>query len=196
MAIVSNCADDVFSALDTIVGKQVFERVILDLLRGKTRILVTHNEDIIRHPAVDSILEISPSGDIVEVIRPDNPGSVPLSGSNKPSPMSSIMTTPHVDYSGASPVNVKLVGDCENRDSNSEADMDFSFGGKQKRSCAAMSSHGLDVEEDNESGSIGADVFWGYLAAAGGAMAVGAILFVQTSWQVLWHSFTLLMCGF
>ena len=48
--------DDIFAALDAIVAKSIFVRCILNLCRYKTRIIVTHNLDIINHEAVDTSL--------------------------------------------------------------------------------------------------------------------------------------------
>lgn len=50
--------DDILAALDSIVGKMLFEKCILGLLSGKTRILVTHAEEIIAHKNVSQILEV------------------------------------------------------------------------------------------------------------------------------------------
>jgi ABC-type polar amino acid transport system ATPase subunit len=44
--------DDVLSALDAHVGRHVFEKVICGQLRGKTRLLVTHQVQYWSHPAV------------------------------------------------------------------------------------------------------------------------------------------------
>jgi ABC-type nitrate/sulfonate/bicarbonate transport system ATPase subunit len=49
--------DDILAALDAIVARKVFERCILGLLAGKTRLLVTHSEDVMASPAVDVHLE-------------------------------------------------------------------------------------------------------------------------------------------
>lgn len=51
--------DDVFAALDSIVGRKVFERVVCGLLQTKTRILVTHKEEIINHSNVHQIVTLT-----------------------------------------------------------------------------------------------------------------------------------------
>jgi ABC-type bacteriocin/lantibiotic exporter with double-glycine peptidase domain len=63
--------DDVFAALDSIVGKKVFDRVLCGLLKNKTRILVTHKEEIIRHGEVDQILTLEDG--TLEVHRVSHP---------------------------------------------------------------------------------------------------------------------------
>ena len=50
--------DDVFAALDSIVAKNIFEKGILQLMKHKTRIIVTHNIDIIRHDSVDAHIDM------------------------------------------------------------------------------------------------------------------------------------------
>eukprot|EP01034_Spumella_vulgaris_P032541 gene32542-40153_t len=45
--------DDILAALDSIVARKVFERCVVGLLGGKTRILSTHNEEVLAHSAVN-----------------------------------------------------------------------------------------------------------------------------------------------
>lgn len=54
--------DDVLSALDAHVGRHVFEKVICGQLRGKTRLLVTHQVQYWSHPAVTRILLLRADG--------------------------------------------------------------------------------------------------------------------------------------
>jgi ATP-binding cassette, subfamily C (CFTR/MRP), member 1 len=66
--------DDILAALDSIVGKKVFDRVICGLLRDKLRILVTHKEEIIEHPFVHQVLSLSNG-----MVRVDRRKTIPAS---------------------------------------------------------------------------------------------------------------------
>jgi len=54
--------DDVLSALDAHVGKKVWEQAICKAMRGRTRVMVTHQVHLCSHPAVDRILLLGPDG--------------------------------------------------------------------------------------------------------------------------------------
>eukprot|EP01035_Chromulina_nebulosa_P017141 gene17141-22655_t len=48
--------DDVLAALDAVVARDVFDKCIVKLLSGKTRLLVTHNQDYLLRPEVDAYI--------------------------------------------------------------------------------------------------------------------------------------------
>ena len=50
--------DDVFAALDTVVGRSIFEKGVLQLLKCKTVILVTHNIDILNSLQIDVVCTV------------------------------------------------------------------------------------------------------------------------------------------
>lgn len=180
-----SCLDDVFAALDAIVGKQVFEKVVLNLLQGKTRIIVTHKEDIIKHAAVSHTLEISPEGDLIATQHLNLGLDVDLSSANdetKDNVVYSISAVPYIDNLSASltPVGSDDGNAYEDVDDDDKLCMDYSYSGKQ----VGTKKQGLDVDEDTGSGGIDTSVFKGYLSAAGGMKAIAAILCIQTTWQV------------
>jgi ATP-binding cassette, subfamily C (CFTR/MRP), member 1 len=180
-------ADDVFAALDAIVGKQVWEKVVLELLRGKTRVVVTHKEDIINHPAVTFTVEISPDGNLIETkSHTHEVNSSCSSGESEDCTMRSITAVPYEDVWSASlgAASASSHGKVDDDvDEDAEDDvlcMDYSYSDKR----VEKKKQGLDVEEDSGSGGIDVSVFKGYLAAAGGVKAIGIIICIQTAWQV------------
>jgi len=68
--------DDVFAALDVTVGRHVFQKGVVELMRGKTIIMVTHNKDILGHGRVDGVVKVVDG--VVEFSR----GEVPRSRQN------------------------------------------------------------------------------------------------------------------
>ena len=180
--------DDVFAALDAIVGKQVFEKVVLELLQGKTRIVVTHKEDIINHTAVSCTLEFSHDGNLIETENVNYAVNVAgVSDEARDLSLRSITAVPYVDSLSALLAQQSTTS-TSNNDSTSVEDededdvlcMDYSYSGKKTDN----KKQGLDVEEDMGSGGIDMSVFKGYMAAAGGIKAVAMLLCIQTVWKV------------
>eukprot|EP00928_Gymnodinium_smaydae_P085026 TRINITY_DN6832_c0_g3_i1.p1 TRINITY_DN6832_c0_g3~~TRINITY_DN6832_c0_g3_i1.p1 ORF type:complete len:1346 (-),score=146.68 TRINITY_DN6832_c0_g3_i1:106-4143(-) len=54
--------DDVFSALDAHVGSHVWEEAICGLLKGRTRVVITHQVHFCKDPRVDKIVLLSDDG--------------------------------------------------------------------------------------------------------------------------------------
>lgn len=54
--------DDVLSSLDVSVGRRIWDECLVDFLRGKTRVVVTHQTHFIHHPAVDRIVVLDACG--------------------------------------------------------------------------------------------------------------------------------------
>jgi len=50
--------DDVFAALDVTVGRHVFQKGVVELMHGKTIIMVTHNKDILSHDRIDAMIKL------------------------------------------------------------------------------------------------------------------------------------------
>jgi hypothetical protein len=185
-------SDDVFAALDAIVGKLVFERVVLGLLQAKTRVIVTHKEEIIGHPSVCCMLEVSLRGDVVKSVNPNNEFTERSeSDDSKDWRLSSITKVPYIDSLSASLAtalhdqqdihgNVHSGDDDDDDDDEDMKCLDYSYSGKK----VAPAKQGLDIEEDKSSGKIDVSVFKRYLEAAGGLKAIAMIFCIQTAWQV------------
>ncbi|GAB5030200.1 multidrug resistance-associated protein 1 [Nannochloropsis oceanica] len=54
--------DDVLSSLDVSVGRKIWDECLVDFLRGKTRVVVTHQTHFLEHPAVDRIVVFDARG--------------------------------------------------------------------------------------------------------------------------------------
>eukprot|EP00624_Nannochloropsis_granulata_P007188 evm.model.NODE_6679_length_19313_cov_19.735516.5 len=54
--------DDVLSSLDVSVGRRIWDECLVDFLRGKTRVVVTHQTHFLEHPAVDRIVVLDARG--------------------------------------------------------------------------------------------------------------------------------------
>ncbi|KAG9416171.1 hypothetical protein AC1031_000569 [Aphanomyces cochlioides] len=69
--------DSPLSAVDAIVQNELYTKCLLDLLRHKTILLVTHNPDIIASPYVDRTIEIK-DGKLIEKINTDKKMFTPV----------------------------------------------------------------------------------------------------------------------
>jgi len=56
--------DDILSSLDAPVARKVFDECLTKLLEGSTRLLVTHQVQLLHHPAIDRIVVLSGDGTI------------------------------------------------------------------------------------------------------------------------------------
>jgi ABC-type multidrug transport system fused ATPase/permease subunit len=65
--------DDVMSALDSVVARNVFENCVVKYLNNRTRIVVTHNNDLLHHPAVSMLLNVS-AGEVSVVFTNSSSG--------------------------------------------------------------------------------------------------------------------------
>jgi hypothetical protein len=159
----------------------VFEKVVLELLVGKTRVVVTHKEDIINHPSVMCTLEISPEGELTERMNSSFKDMSPTSGIGQFIKIRSVVDVPYVDsFQESFEAPIDKDGGDEDDDAHDLLCMDYSYSGKK----TGKSKQGLDVEEESSSGKIDVSVFKGYMAAAGGMTAILLLFFVQTLWQV------------
>ncbi len=162
--------DDIFAALDASVGRNVFERCVLGLCAGKTRVLVTHNTDIITHPAVDQLLTVENG-----VVSNPHPKALDAAQEERKehvvgaeSKISSILTA-------TIPSSAWAVD-----------------GGK---GTVASGSQGLESQEERARGRVDAKVYLFYLNALGGVAPLVFLCLVQlryslTSWltYLLTHS--------
>ena len=153
----------------------MFENVVLQLLQGKTRVVVTHKEFIIAHTAVNCVVDISPEGilmmDMPECREVETDEDLAASRS-----ILSIMTMAHGDTFKT--IDKEQISSDDDNDFGI-FDIDYSYSGKM-----IERKQDLDVDEDNESGVIDASVFKGYLSAAGGLKVIALLLCIQSAWQV------------
>eukprot|EP00475_Leptophrys_vorax_P002127 TRINITY_DN11210_c0_g1_i1.p1 TRINITY_DN11210_c0_g1~~TRINITY_DN11210_c0_g1_i1.p1 ORF type:complete len:745 (-),score=192.98 TRINITY_DN11210_c0_g1_i1:94-2328(-) len=56
--------DDVLSALDAPVASHVFDHCLIKMLKGKTRVVITHQTRFLERPEVDHVIVLGPHGDI------------------------------------------------------------------------------------------------------------------------------------
>jgi ABC-type lipoprotein export system ATPase subunit len=203
--------DDILAALDSIVGKKVFDRVVCGLLRKKLRILVTHKEDILHGQSAEVHQVLTLRNGMVQVDRRKDAPTFPsdaLRGKGA-SIMSVDYEIPSGDYqllceiiSTARALNQYLplplppsAADLETGqhggDETDETQRNYSYEGNQQAgttSAAASSSHfptNFQTEEEKESGSVSARVYAEYAKAAGGYHVIGILVVVQTLWQLL-----------
>jgi ABC-type multidrug transport system fused ATPase/permease subunit len=54
--------DDVLSSLDVSVGRRIWDECLVEYLRGKTRVVVTHQTHFLEHPAVNRIVVLDAQG--------------------------------------------------------------------------------------------------------------------------------------
>ena len=205
--------DDVLAALDSIVARKVFLRCILGLLGGKTRILITHNEDVIANPAVDLHLVVT-NGQVDAMYRCSGE-STRNSADN--SIFSCIQSIKSVDYTLA-PAQARPVGMQEETEDAEEVPMaasqqalanmprNYSFSGRSvcdddddtgdsppaipakaaRPPAQALRRTGNDnAQEERAEGSVDRKVYLSYIMAMGGSKVIIFLACVQTVWQCL-----------
>lgn len=198
--------DDTFAALDSIVGKKVFDRAICGLLRNKLRILVTHKEDLIQHPGVHQILFLR-NGMVQVDRRKEAPTLTSLPHSEGSNHSSSIMSVGYeiasADYqllceiiSMAGALNQYLPlplppssTDAETGEQGDDTKRNYSYEHGPTTTTAegpsSQLSSNFQTEEEKESGSVSTRVYVEYAKAAGGYYVIGILIVVQTIWQLL-----------
>ena len=211
--------DDPLSALDAHVGKHVFETAIQDMLKDKTRVLVTHQMQLISSatriyvahdmkiteeemPSADVIsaamdeANASPSASVNErgrgnVVKNGTEAS-PMGGETGGSVLLSMLRTWHspVGKSEASPASVKASASPKSGGKNVKGD-----DSPKKSQGPSANSGDLTVREERESGRVKAGIVTAYFASFGGVPFWGAIITLQVLivtvniFSVLWFSF-------
>ncbi|KAF0696139.1 Aste57867_13085 [Aphanomyces stellatus] len=173
--------DAPLAAVDATVASEIFAKCILGLLRHKTRVLITHNPDLIASKAVDSVLKLT-DGQLSHVRNIDKetlgpPPVSPLMGSTNrhrkpkaqkggkdPKPAFAATSPSQVVQDGFAPLVSR---------SSSFLRYDSAHDGK------------LVKEEERHEGRVSAHVFAAYFKAMGGVHVVGFLVVVQLTWQAL-----------
>lgn len=177
--------DSPLSAVDAIVQNEIFTKCFLGLLRDKTRILVSHNPDIIESKHVDHTLELG-TGSFnclpnASKLPYDLPTVSPLIGSRAHQKRKNqVVPVPNVSIESndeAPPQNVF-----------EQKVMQFHPIDRRLSSFAAAqgSTAGQLVAEENRSeGRVSGAVFSTYFKAIGGMPVVIGLILVQIVWQCL-----------
>lgn len=146
--------DDVLAALDPRVGRSVFNNCIRKALRGKTRVLVTHQLQYLNQ--VDHIIVVS-EGRIIEQGTFDE------------------LVTRNGELN-------RLLSDVQSFSNDSETQKDnkrTSISGAQKATDEKPNTPDqLIVQEERNVGAVGVATWWAYLKATGG-ISMAVILFLE-----------------
>jgi ABC-type lipoprotein export system ATPase subunit len=187
--------DDVFAALDTIVGKRVFDRVLCGLLRNKTRILVTHKEEFIRHSEVNQILTLQNGTVEIDVCQPvakreGRQGTSILDvdyviSSEDYQQLHAIVTSSASVSSFSQPLNQENSNDGDNDSTRNYSYDAASQSQPQPQALPEDHLSAFESVEEKESGSVSARVYSEYAKAAGGYHVIALLVLVQTTWQLL-----------
>ncbi|KAJ3655115.1 hypothetical protein Zmor_014255 [Zophobas morio] len=146
--------DDPLSAVDTHVGKQLFENCIAGYLKNKTVILITHQLQYLKE--VDHIMYL------------DN-GSAKAQGSFKELQASGLDFT-------------KLLGETSQEDEEEKKQEELIRQGSIRSIESVEGEAPKQVEEQRSSGSVGAHVYFGYFKAGGNCCVIFILfaLFILT----------------
>ncbi|KAH9071759.1 multidrug resistance-associated protein 1, partial [Aphanomyces euteiches] len=177
--------DAPLAAVDAIVANEIFNKCILGLLRHKTRVLITHNPDIIASKFADSVLKLV-EGQFSHVRNVDKqtlgpPPVSPLLGlTGRPRQRKKVANskgdvTPEAKpaFAAISPSHIIQDG----------------FAPLTSRSSSFVRHNSLDGklvrEEERHEGRVSARVFAAYFNAIGGVSVCFFLVFVQFVWQGL-----------
>ncbi|KAH7911100.1 P-loop containing nucleoside triphosphate hydrolase protein [Hygrophoropsis aurantiaca] len=156
--------DDVLAALDARVGRNVFNNCIKQGLRGKTRVLVTHQLQYLNQ--VDHIIVVS-EGCIVE------------QGSFR-------------DLVSRNGELTRLLSDLQSFSENTDEKKDEkrkSVAAAKQTAKKEETPDQLIVEEQRNTGAVGAATWWAYIKATGGSsmafMLLAQVFFLQASVVIL-----------
>jgi ATP-binding cassette, subfamily C (CFTR/MRP), member 1 len=200
--------DDVLAALDSIVARRVFEQCVVGLLGGKTRLLVTHNDDLLTHSAVDVVITMTNGNMSIEyrhgttheatvsadpdVGVGDGVGTVmarsnsimrrafPLSGRYQPRPNSSIIA----NDATAAIDNTTTTTSSSTSLTPLPLQKNYSFVDRTNSDTNGASGK-LNSAEDRATGRIDRKVYLAYMAALGGIKVLLFLVVVQSCWQTL-----------
>lgn len=179
--------DSPLSAVDAIVQNEIFTQCLLGLLRHKTRVLVTHNPDIIESKHIDRTVELG-KGQFSNIAKT----SVP--------PVDIFKMSPLIGSRQKAQVVVEtLVNQKEEQETSTIAPAmeatDEGLVPMNRRVSSFVKAQGGDSfhdgfgklvdEEGREEGRVSAHVVKAYFKALGGFKVLVFVLIVQGLWQVL-----------
>ncbi len=195
--------DDVFAALDRTVGERVFDQVVLTLLAGKTRILVTHNNGILNHSAINKRVSIE-HGKVVlenrgysveEAAARSSPGGVAVFSIDDVESTE----TDHEEKNDLETVSVSSA--VAKADESHTFRRNYSFAvyrkelqgsdlneeAKELPEVEGVKNSDQDPEkrEDRATGNISREVYMGYITEMGGWRTMAFLCGIQIWWQIL-----------
>ncbi|PQE04986.1 ABC bile acid transporter protein [Rutstroemia sp. NJR-2017a BBW] len=173
--------DDVFSALDAHVGKEIYDNALMgELSEGRTRILVTHHVSLCL-PRAKYAVQLSKNGAL------EHAGSI--DDLREAGELDEIMKTEQEGHANEEEANESTTENGQAVDTNGQTSPDKATSKKPKK---------LVEDEKRETGSVKASVYTAYLKATGGipfwAMVVLFYLFAEglivgRSWWIkIWTS--------
>lgn len=207
--------DAPLAAVDAIVAHDVFTKCVLGLLRHKTRVLVSHNPDIIASPHVDAAFllrdgMLERSSSVEDDVKPaiSSPLVSPLVSAAVAPPLDRTFSLSAASPSGAPRVTPSSVQEAAERSQLARAaaagDSLVAVGLKSPAVVSARAAEDflgdfvdaagysedvdagrLVAEEHRHEGRVSSRVFVAYLRAVGGARVVILLLVVQAVWQLL-----------
>lgn len=200
--------DDVLAALDPKVGNKVFQKCILELLRGKTRLIVSHNEELWKHQGINVLITFGSDEEQVHIARHSSASDKPAISS--PTAFSKSVSIDDVEYIMSSKY---LPRQCIPGyfDSETVGNIDLSTGPRDlsyKKNYSFVGNHSdhdssisemlysksknksdnrqtMTYEEDRSYGAVNSQVYKSYIDAMGGWRIVGFLCIVQSVWQCL-----------
>ncbi|CAM9514742.1 unnamed protein product, partial [Chrysoparadoxa australica] len=163
--------DDVLSAVDTHVGKHIFKHCIRGLLKGKTRVLVTHQVGLTSKYA-DSVVVMSQSGAIQES------GRVEDLAASEGRAFTDMLVKASTVATCTGPETVRV-------DGKEAAVADASTSSTTATTEKGPSGGKIVVAENRELGSPKVSVYMSYLKACGGLCFGLLWLLLSLTWQSL-----------
>ena len=193
--------DDVFAALDSKVSRRVFDLVVLKLLKGKTRVIVTHNNDILHHPSVNKRLTIAQGVVTVEDLAPLEIKEVSLSIEDVELSLPSASLSPedYTELKGPSQeefTEIESETETETKITSTTTTINpmrknHSYQYLQKtvsNDCDDDDNNTAVVDrqkEDRATGEIDKEVYTGYIKEMGGLRTIAFLCGIQIWWQIL-----------
>jgi hypothetical protein len=164
--------DDVLAALDAIVAKQVYEKCVVSLLYKKTRILVTHNSDVINSDAVDILISIDSSGQ-VNILNKETK----IIYLNKTFANAVAIDTSETHNKELDTVSVEVFPGSNDNKENIDV--------VEEMHKTEIQSDSQGIEEDRAKGRVSKEVYISYINAMGGYKPLIFLCLVQLVWQAL-----------
>lgn len=184
--------DSPLAAVDAIVQNEIFNKCLLGLLKNKTRILVTHNPEIIASKYVDDAIRLvegsmthSRNVDKEELL---SPLVSPLIGSSSSSQYNNNVFTVYPVSRSAAPrtrgTRGTPVSTLEQFSAENVVAEGFSpMSNRSVDSFIEESDGRLVLDEVRQEGRVSNHVFMAYFRAVGGLRVVFFLIFVQCVWQ-------------
>lgn len=181
--------DDVFAALDSKVSRKVFDMVVLKLLKGKTRLIVTHNNDILHHPSINKRVSAVRGAITVETLAPVDTTEVIQS-------IDDIELFEGAHFSSHDNIEQDISPSLESTEIDASATPTTSLirknhSYKHLQDPEVVEIDNIEIEsierhkEDRATGEINQEVYTGYIKEMGGLWTIVFLCGIQIWWQIL-----------